>query len=228
MENIALLYRMHVGDDEAFRQLFAYYSEPVYKTLLERCQDKQLAREMLKSIFQEVYVKLKSADQVDSVGFWLSALTEVQLERRLGKKLEPAAACKQLPNVQPQPVKPRPALQEAAPVVKFPVQATQPTAAPVQSARPAAIPTQTQQPAAVPAQAQPVAMLRQAAQAAADEEKAKGHERRRTGHFLTPVVLIVLILGVLWVNAGLLMELKVLPEVDLGYAWFNAHVFSLF
>lgn len=226
MKNIALLYRIHVGDDEAFRQLYAYYSQPVYKTLLEQCQDKQLARKMLKSIFREVYAKLKSADQIDSVGFWLSALTKTQLERHLGEKPESAAAHEQLPDAQPKPVKPRPVLQEAAPAVKFPVQAAQLAAVPIQTAQPTAVPMQTEQPAAIPAQ--PVAMLRQAAQAAADEENSKVRERRRTGHFLTPVVLIILILGVLWVNAGLLMELKVLPEVDLGYAWFNMHVFSLF
>ncbi len=43
-------------------------------------------------------------------------------------------------------------------------------------------------------------------------------------------LIILLTLGVclIWVTVGLLMEIQVLPRVDLGYEWFNTAVFHLF
>ena len=40
--------------------------------------------------------------------------------------------------------------------------------------------------------------------------------------------LIVGILCVLWVLIGLLMDLGIMPEVDLGYSWFSTNVFPWF
>lgn len=42
------------------------------------------------------------------------------------------------------------------------------------------------------------------------------------------VLLILFLLLFVWVLAGILMDLGVLPKINLGYSWFNANVFPLF
>ena len=63
---------------------------------------------------------------------------------------------------------------------------------------------------------------------AADEkqEAAPGKEENRAGWWLGLAVggLSVAILAALWVIAGLLMDMGLLPELDLGYEWFSANV----
>ena len=42
--------------------------------------------------------------------------------------------------------------------------------------------------------------------------------------FLAVILLCAGILLMLWVIAGLLMDLELLPPVDLGYEWFNRRI----
>ena len=60
-----------------------------------------------------------------------------------------------------------------------------------------------------------------------DEETEK--KPRNKGLFIFCIILnIVLILILLWFLGGLLVNLGVLPDIDLGYSWFNAHIYPLF
>lgn len=51
--------------------------------------------------------------------------------------------------------------------------------------------------------------------------------KRRSGGFVT-VILLLCIATVLWVIAGLLMDMNLIPSVDLGYSWFNTNITRLF
>ena len=51
--------------------------------------------------------------------------------------------------------------------------------------------------------------------------------KRCSGGFAT-IFLLACIVIVLWVIAGLLMGLNLIPAVDLGYTWFNANITRLF
>ncbi len=52
---------------------------------------------------------------------------------------------------------------------------------------------------------------------------------RNKGLFIFCIILnIILILILLWFLGGLLVNLGVLPDIDLGYSWFNAHIYPLF
>lgn len=48
------------------------------------------------------------------------------------------------------------------------------------------------------------------------------------GFVLGILILGVGILAALWVILGLLMDMNLIPELDLGYSWFNANVASWF
>lgn len=63
--------------------------------------------------------------------------------------------------------------------------------------------------------------------AVAPAKKQKG----KAGTIFFTIAFSVLVLGIfvaLWVILGLLMDLGIMPEVDLGYSWFNAHLFPWF
>ena len=53
-------------------------------------------------------------------------------------------------------------------------------------------------------------------------------QRGKAGKIVAMTGLGVLIIGSLWAIAGLLMSMQILPGADLGYQWFNAHVYNVF
>ncbi len=63
----------------------------------------------------------------------------------------------------------------------------------------------------------------------AEEEEEEDDRPRNKGLFIFCIILnIVLILILLWFLGGLLVNLGVLPQMDLGYSWFNNTIYPLF
>ena len=62
-----------------------------------------------------------------------------------------------------------------------------------------------------------------------DESYQKKEKPRAKGsHGFSIVLLILVSLLLLWVVAGVAMTMQWIPAYDLGYSWFNLHVFKLF
>ena len=45
---------------------------------------------------------------------------------------------------------------------------------------------------------------------------------------LAVALLVLLVAGLLWMLAGQMMRLGAIPSLDLGYDWFNAHIYPFF
>ena len=45
---------------------------------------------------------------------------------------------------------------------------------------------------------------------------------------ITVILLVIVCILLLWVVGGVAMTMKWIPYYDLGYAWFNTHIFMLF
>ena len=61
------------------------------------------------------------------------------------------------------------------------------------------------------------------------DEEVEYEKPRSKGLFIFCIILnVILILILLWFLGGLLINLGVLPEFDLGYSWFNSHIYPLF
>lgn len=62
-----------------------------------------------------------------------------------------------------------------------------------------------------------------------DEYIEEEEKPRNKGLFIFCIILnIILIIILLWFLGGLLVNLGVLPDIDLGYSWFNGHIYPLF
>lgn len=58
-----------------------------------------------------------------------------------------------------------------------------------------------------------------------EPEEKKAPERSGSfGFTLGVTILVIGILAALWVIIGLMMDMGILPELDLGYSWFNANL----
>jgi len=59
-------------------------------------------------------------------------------------------------------------------------------------------------------------------------EQDRAVKQSRRGRGFSRFLLILFILILLWVVAGILMDFGFIPQFDLGYGWFNVHIFPLF
>lgn len=240
MEGTKLVNDKYFGGDALFRSLFEKYGSDIYKMLLEKYADPQLAREMLKSIFQDAYRIILEVGTIDITALWLRALAEAVSSKR------------QLPPPQTRPPQTRPpqvSPPQAQPFVTMPQVVGQTAVYQAQSAPSAVAQMPIMQAQATPQtavqapfiQAQPVPPP--AAQAKpglvrpmqpsyepyipAGKMKEKD-KPRNTGRILVMAGLSAMILLTVWMLIGLLMDVQVIPDMDLGYKWFNANVFNLF
>lgn len=92
METNELLARVHEGNEEAFRRLFALHGETLYQLLIKRCHDKRIAREVLKDVFQKAHVTLRNSAQPDGTTLWLHELAMNGLDERLAAQNQSVAA----------------------------------------------------------------------------------------------------------------------------------------
>ena len=56
----------------------------------------------------------------------------------------------------------------------------------------------------------------------------QAHSERRGANTVVAILIGLLSALLLWIIVGILMDLDLLPFVDLGYTWFNQNVFPLF
>ncbi len=229
------------GGEEVFRQLFQQYGESIYSMLLSRCQDKQLAREMLRGIFAEVYEVLIGDGTVDVTAAWLKSLAEEQLMR---KRLIPARAEQRLITETSQATRQQlgkeierdPAMRAlafevaSAQVASFGAQPERQVSQPMppQQARPQPGPRS----AALAQEAYPP-RRQQPQQPAAQKKRVPyapqtGASKRNIGRIAILVGLSILIVFTLWLIVGLLMSAQIFPTADLGYQWFNANIWHVF
>lgn len=62
-----------------------------------------------------------------------------------------------------------------------------------------------------------------------DDYDGTTEKHRNKGLFVFCIIInVILILILLWFLCGLLVNLGVLPNINLGYTWFNSHIYPLF
>ena len=241
-----LQYQVHLGRQKAFQTLFAQCGRGVYLTLLAALGEERAAREGVKQVFRLLQKELIAAPGPLDLEARIADLTGAQIakfqkERQEGQRVRQRtwAECFPLGAVPPERV-PSPSM---APRIQPPP--AQP------GAQPSAIPAAAAPICQPPAPEAPV-LEACAGEAEAPPEKTppspapSEQERPQTPSPATPapgsartkprrglicfmwLLVALLCAALLWLFAGILMDIGLLPRHDLGYAWFNKTVYPVF
>ena len=231
-----LQYKIHLGDSEAFKTLFSGYGRAVYCNALCGLSDVAGARSVTKRVFLRLQHELMESPGPIDVDARVAALISDELDRyTAGKSTEHPAGtahtwetCVQ--GVQAAAASPVPSGTSPAPADKPVVSVEPPMAGPCDAA--ASEPPSSTCHTATP---EPDASAPCATDPAAPDRLPPRYDaappqrgRSRLGITLLWLMVCLLALLLVWLMLDIVMHLQLLPRVDLGYTWFNHHVFRLF
>lgn len=208
--------RVFNGDREAFRSVYQKYGRGVYLDALKALGNETAARGVVKQTFLNLHNELMCKDEDVDIGERVRELAdhETLLMQVLGS----------------------PSGEEAGAAVASHGAA----AAAAQKARPdegfsdnADIEAADEEPEEeIPDDLPPLERTRAYMRADGEEDLHAIRERAsktpKQGRGIGTALLILFLLILLWVSGGILMDLGILPSVDLGYRWFNENIFRLF
>lgn len=212
-----LVSRIRSGDKGAIRELVSLYGSAVYQRAFERLQDKELAREAARQTFGQFVSVVQRQTDDDGWSLWFGDLIErniatyAQIGADMGyieEELE-----RELYGAEPPPV--------AIPA-RTPPRADERAYAYPQGARETEPGDYTVRSAGQPS------VRKSVRDAEYFDRPPQAKRKRGASRFFGFVLLTLVCLVLLWVVAGVGMSMKWLPYYDLGYTWFNLHVFRLF
>ena len=219
------------GDREAFRAVYEKYGKTVYQRALNQTGSREQAQAVLKNVFRTLFRQLQDSS-CDPVLFLLEGLTDLETGALNVSAQNSAAANESAPPAEEPPA------AEKTPQEEHQSQPQASSASLFDRAEaefgseyaPAALTPEKLRglsDASAPPAAQPekseASPVPESESAEADPPKA----HRGLTAFLI-VLLVLLVLLTLWFGAGVLMMYSILPKIDLGYSWFNEHLFNLF
>ncbi len=250
MNSHELQKRIQSGDREAFRELYALCGRGVFLRAREAFPDDEATRSIVKQVFLNLHHEIFSSAAPLDIDMRLEALTDTEIRTRrilagdfAAAETVKSPAADEIPAAEAFRATPAAVIvdmpPESRPVVDTPPQSPPAADMPPQSYA-ADIPPQAKAP--IPEffeQAEPYRTPLERAQAHMEAEpqpqtrrKKRGAPqpapRRRHGGVVTTILIVLFLLLFLWLLAGILMDFSVLPRFDLGYRWFNEHIFPLF
>ncbi len=249
-----LVSRIRSGDKSAIRELVSLYGGAIYRRALERLQDKELAREAARQTFGQFVSVVQQQPGDDGWSLWFGDLIErninaySQIDNDIGyieEELE-----RELYEAKPQTVPARTQPRRESSLDEVPAR-TQPRKDKPGIRRGGASLDEA------PARTQPRGDKNNAYAYARFDELAsdkRDYTVRSAGRqsvrenvrdartfddeprevrgggrvFISILFLTLVCLAFLWAAAGIGMSMRFFPSYDLGYSWFNEHLFPLF
>jgi DNA-directed RNA polymerase specialized sigma24 family protein len=242
MDLSTLMRRIQQGDREAFATLYTRYNKTVYRIALDATHDSAEAVQVVIAVFREMYQTIRSkGPYLGDLYGWLDALTAKQIRLRRvmgGASSKPASPSQTAASAPPARTSAASSArsysqEEAAALQERALARLQRGEAPAAAAaEPMRSPVykETERPprkAVKKAKSVPAAIMdEEEYDEEYDEETAA--EPSRAGGAFSVAILSLTALALLWVLIGLLGTLGILPQWQLGYAWFNQTLFPLF
>jgi len=254
MQLSELVRRIRRGEKEAVKELVATYGSAVYQRAFERTNDKELAREAARQTFGQFVAVVQQQPEDDGWNLWFGDLIErniatyaqistdmLTIENELDHEIPDTAPASSF--APPTAAAAKPAVAEPE---SFVWRAPEPEPVLPRTAEPESPDWSEPQEPLPPLE--PDKFKRKSRGRKADEKDGGPEERVSSGsirdeifdepyrkkdkgsagHAISVVLLIIVSLMLLWVVAGVAMTLQWIPYYDLGFSWFNQHVFKLF
>lgn len=203
-----LVHRIRRGDKEAVKELVSFYGNSVYQRAFERTHDKELAREAARQTFGQFVAIVQQQPEDDGWSLWFGDL----IERNISTYAQISTDMRTIESELDQEI------PGVAPVIRAASAQGAPESAPQ--------PPEGKQPE--PPRERGKKSGETSVREEIFDEAYQKKEKKRSGHGVTLVLLILVSLLLVWVVAGIAMTMRWLPTYDLGYQWFNQHVFKLF
>lgn len=238
--------RIHNGDREAFRTIYSEYGRGVYLNALKALGNEADARNVVKQTFLNLHHELlRSGEDVDiAARIRELADNELLLLEILDSDVLSQSTPVSTPRRQAAPVKesfydevPAPQRESAFEDRSAPMQAQEdhPVRETVKRPQRERVSFDDDE-ETQPDEGEPLPPLDRArtymqADGEANlriREQERATKQSRRGRGFGRILLILFLLILLWVAAGILMDLGIIPLFDLGYGWFNVNIFPLF
>jgi hypothetical protein len=209
-----LVLRIRRGDKEAVKELVSVYGSAVYHRAFERTHDKELAREAARQTFGQFVAIVQQQPDDDGWSLWFGDL----IERNITTYAQISTDMRTIESELDQEID------------------TPPPPAPPAHARPDPI-DEPEDEIWRPTNASQKAEKKPGKTKTGKQKKAKNEifdgpykNQPKAGkkHSLSILLLILLSMLLLWMVAGVAMAMRMIPAYDMGYTWFNQHVFKLF
>ncbi|MDO4571751.1 MAG: hypothetical protein Q4C13_00155 [Clostridia bacterium] len=213
MELNEIMRRIRLGDREALKSLIARYGGGVYQRALSKTGDRALAKEITQKTFAQLVLSLQQSEDSDGWQLWLDTLASKHIDALARAKSDMSYVRAELENELFEPA-PAPAMRQ--PYAPEPRPARRQPYAPERRSAPAGSPPRRHP--------DPRPQPRSAGGEEFEPEKRRGGAGYGFGIFC----LVLLCLGLFWMALGICMNMGFLPARDLGYAWFNTHIFPMF
>ena len=218
------------GDREAFRAAYEKYGKTIYQRALEQTGNREQAQAVLKNVFRTLFRQLQDSS-CDPLLFLLEGLTDLETGALNVSAQNSAAANESAP-----PAEEPPAAEET-PQEEHQSQPQTSSASLFDRAEaefgseyaPSALSSEHLNGFAEPSETNAEVQNGEEvipAEPEPAENKPSGAHRAATAFLV--ILLVLLVLLTLWFGAGVLMMYSILPKIDLGYSWFNEHLFNLF
>ena len=234
-----LVNRIRSGDKSAIRELVSLYGGAIYRRALERLQDKGLAREAARQTFGQFVSVVQQQPGDDGWSLWFGDLIERNInvysqidndisyiEEELERELYEAEP--QTVPARARPRKDRSGIRRGGSSLDEVPARTQPRKDNDNAyvyARLNELASDKRDYTVRSAGRQSVRENVRDARTFDDEPR----EVRGGGRVLISILLLTLVcLAFLWAAAGIGMSMRFFPSYDLGYSWFNEHLFPLF
>ncbi len=225
--------RIRKGDRDAFLSFYDAHAKRVYLCAMNALDDDNAARSAVKQAFLLFRRDVMNSGEDLALEERLDALVsqEICTQRLLRGDL--AAVMTSLP-AQPSPAAPQQA--DAASSVPF---ASACAASPIHPIPPQDAPSMPPPPPAPRETRRTASAMDRVREHMREDGEPMGsaprkhrppqaHSERRGANTVVAILIGLLSALLLWIIVGILMDLDLLPFVDLGYTWFNQNVFPLF
>ncbi len=206
-----LVRRIRSGDKEAVKELVSAYGNSVYQRAFDRTHDKELAREAARQTFGQFVAIVQQQPEDDGWSLWFGDL----IERNISTYAQISTDMRTIESELDQEI---------------------PGAAPVIRPAPASLPQNFEPEPEFESEPDRRQQSRERGKKGGEtsireeifDEPYQKKEKKRSSHGASVILLILVSLLLLWVVAGIAMTMRWIPAYDLGYSWFNQHVFKLF
>ena len=207
--------RMINGNTEEFCRFYEKYAPPIYRKILATANNTEEARAILKEVFSDCCLRMRAAgENADPITLLLDAICDRKLDPIRPDSPEEAESTPEESSEDDEEYAktektPEEILMDAEPTPEVPD-------------------VPSDEISAASSDPSPTRVFEEPAPATETKQPRKPKKRRTALWVLLSIFLFLIFLVLVWGIIGVLGASEIIPKIDLGYTWFNSHIYPFF